>query len=192
MCWEYSSRLISSLWPQISQQDQTDWAKLRFYVLWVLFIGSTSSTMTGFGLWDSTKSCIVCVGLMYDEPLLIYEVFIWMSVSIFVELGRTLQRGASLASVECRTEEPLVLKCYCTRKKVWPQVLPQSNVEQRIHWCWNVITHVRSPTSVHLNVSDSILHSFSHLPMMLVIVSFTILTLTVYLWCRIEEPLVLK
>ena len=118
MCWEYSSRLISSSWPQISQQDQTDWTTLRFCVLWVLFVGSTSSTMTGFDLWDSTKSCIVCVGLMYDEPLLIYEVFIWMSVSIFVELGRTLQRGASLASVECRTEEPLVLKCFCTHKKV--------------------------------------------------------------------------
>jgi hypothetical protein len=28
-------------------------------------VGSTSSTMTGFDLWDSTKSCIVCVGLMY-------------------------------------------------------------------------------------------------------------------------------
>ena len=59
-------------------------------MLWVLFVGNTSSTMTAFDLWDSMKSCIVCVGLMYDEPLLIYEVFIRMSVSIFVELARTL------------------------------------------------------------------------------------------------------
>ena len=139
-CWEYSSRLISSSRPQISQQDQTDWTKLRFYVLWVLFIGSTSSTMTSFGLWDSTKSCIVCVGLMYDEPLLIYEVFIWMSVSIFIELTRTLQRGASLTPVQCRTEKSLVLKCYCTHKKVrplyiWTRVIVSSIVFLVFLWC---------------------------------------------------------
>ena len=52
------------------------------------------------GVWpDGMKSCIVCVELMYDEPLLIYEVFICMSMSIFVELARNFQQGASLASV---------------------------------------------------------------------------------------------
>jgi hypothetical protein len=139
---------------------------LRFFVLWVLFVGSTSSTMIGFDLWDCTKSCMVCVGLMYDEPLLIYKVFMWISMSIFVELARTLLRWASLASVLYRSEEPLVLKCYCTCKKVCPLYI----------WTRLIVSYV----------------VFPHFPVILVTMLFTILSLTVYLWSRTEEPLVLK
>jgi len=59
-----------------------------------------------------------------------------------------------------------VLKCFCTRKKVRPLYI------------W-----------MRLTISSVV---FPHFPMMLVTMLFVILSLTIYLWCRTEEQLVLK